>query len=75
MNGSTVGDSDTRGQFTGQCHSWGLYTAYGAQFVIGSCQTIPVVARTISRMGWRGYRRQKMTTAAISATIMMMVPS
>jgi hypothetical protein len=31
-----------------------LYTAYGAQFMIGSCQTIAVEAKTIRRIGMGG---------------------
>ena len=50
-NGSTVGESETSGQSSGQCQSSGLYTAYGDQFMIGSCQTISVVTMPISSTG------------------------
>ena len=43
MKGSTVGDIMIRDQDSGQCNSIGLYTAYGDQFMIGSCHTISVV--------------------------------
>jgi hypothetical protein len=48
MKGSTVGDSSTNGQSSGQCQSCGLYTANGDQFMIGSCQTIAVEAMVMS---------------------------
>ncbi len=51
-NGSIVGESDTSGQDSGKCQSRGLYTAYGAQFMIGSCQTMIVVTKPISKNGW-----------------------
>ena len=75
MNGSTVGESDTNGHVSGQCQSCGLYTAYGAQFMIGSCQTSNVVTSTISRIGWRGKRRQRHHHGDDQqATIITMVP-
>ena len=60
-NGSTVGDSDTSGQSSGQCHSCGLYTAYGDQFMIGSCQTITVQTMPINSTGCGPYRRHAHT--------------
>ena len=75
MKGSTVGDSLTSGQSSGKCQSCGLYTAYGAQFMIGSCQTIAVDASTISRYGCAGCRRHAHTNTTTSASIMTIVPT
>src|SRR4051812_26221281 len=74
MNGSTVGDIDTSGHVSGQCQSCGLYTAYGAQFMIGSCQINSVITVTISRTGWPGWRRHITMNPTTRATIMRMVP-
>ena len=58
MKGSTVGDIMISGQDSGQCNNTGLYTAYGDQFMIGSCHTISVVTRTIISTGLPGFFRQ-----------------
>ena len=42
--------------------------------MIGSCQTSRVVARTISRIGWRGWRRQARTNPPTSRTIITIGP-
>src|SRR6478736_4876682 len=74
MNGSTVGESDTSGQFSGQCQSCGLYTAYGAQFMMGSCHTIVVVTIIIRMYGCFGYRFQSTKQTANIVAHSTMVP-
>src|SRR5437763_923853 len=74
MNGSTVGDSDTSPHVSGQCHSCGLYTAYGAQFMIASCQTIPVMQSAMRSTGCFGWRRHMTAISTTSCTTMTIVP-
>ncbi len=73
-NGSTVGDSDTRGQVSGQCQSCGLYTAYGAQFMMGSCHTRVVQQMAMSRIGCFGYLRHRRANATTISTMATIVP-
>src|SRR4051794_37131246 len=74
MNGSTVGDSRISGQSSGQCQSCGLYTAYGAQFMIGSCQTIAVDAMAMSTNGCPGCRRHTRKQPKNNQSIPITVP-
>src|SRR5581483_254080 len=74
MNGSTVGDSDTNGHVSGQCRNAGLYTAYGAQFMIGSCQMSRVITITISSTGLPGFRFHPTTTTVVRVIIIRIVP-
>src|SRR5215218_5121086 len=75
MNGSTVGDIMIRYQLSGQCSSAGLYTAYGDQFMIGSCHTISVVTRTIRSTGLPGFFRQPRMKTMVSTTTMIKAPT
>ena len=75
MNGSTVGDIMIRGQDSGQCNNIGLYTAYGDQFMIGSCHTISVVTRTISSTGLPGFFRHPRMKTMVSTTTMIKAPT
>src|SRR6478752_8948884 len=74
MKGSTVGDIITSGHDSGQWSRSGLYTAKGAQFMIGSCHTINVVHRNMSMTGLPGLRRQPMTNMTTSCTSIRAVP-
>src|SRR6476646_6556247 len=75
MKGSTVGDIMIRGQDSGQCNNAGLYTAYGDQFMIGSCHTISVVTRTMSSTGLPGFLRQPRMKTTVSTTTMIKAPT
>src|SRR5690242_18711561 len=59
-NSSTLVDNDNHGQTRGRCHCSGLKTAYGAQFMYGSCHTMKVVMAAIITIGLAGLRRQAM---------------
>src|ERR1700712_4950393 len=74
MKGSTVGDIMIRGQDSGQCNNAGLYTAYGDQFMIGSCQTISVVTSTIISTGLPGFFRQPRMKTMVNTTTMSSAP-
>ena len=75
MKGSTVGDIMIRGQDSGQCNNAGLYTAYGDQFMIGSCHTISVVTSTIISTGLPGFFRQPRMKTMVSTTTMIRAPT
>src|SRR6478752_2328511 len=75
MKGSTVGDIMIRGQDSGQCNNAGLYTAYGDQFMIGSCHTISVVTKTIISTGLPGFFRQPRMKTMVSTTTMISAPT
>ncbi len=64
-----------RYQFSGQCNNAGLYTAYGDQFMIGSCHTISVVTRTIISTGLPGFFRQPRMNTMVSTTTMIKAPT
>src|SRR5271156_2865946 len=53
-SGSMVGDTDTNGQSSGQCHRSGLYAANVAQFIMGSSHASVVIANVINRYGCLG---------------------
>ena len=74
MKGSTVGDIMIRYQDSGQCSRAGLYTAYGDQFMIGSCHTISVVTRTIISTGLPGFLRQPRMKTTVNTTTMIAAP-
>ncbi len=74
MKGSTVGDIMIRYQDSGQCTKAGLYTAYGDQFMIGSCHTMSVVHSTISSTGLPGFFRQPRMKTTVSTATMSAAP-
>src|ERR1700722_8027747 len=67
-SGSTVGDSDTIGQSSGQCHKSGVYAANVTQFMGASSHASVLTAMVISRYGCLGWRRHSTTTSVTMLT-------